>query len=418
MSAELLDIQPRELKFIFELKKQCSCSIRLVNKSSKHVAFKVKTTSPKKYCVRPNTGIIEPKSSCDFTVTMQAQKVAPSDMICKDKFLVQSTAVPAGTTEEDITSSMFFKDDGRYIEENKMKVILISPPNSPVLSPMNGTLKPIPNYDALILKDPVLREVESFAPHQTVAEEVELKMKSNERVKPAKDVEYKTLKAAREPEKDAEYITMKGEEPEKDADYKRMKGMEEPQKDVEGKTRKGVEEPEKDAEHKMMNDIGESEKDVERETGNDVGEPEKDVVYKTFTDLEVPSKDVECKIIKDVQPLANYVDHKAAKDLEELEKDVEYKTTKDVEELKLNKNIEEITSKLNELESKLNEAEITISKLTEERRWAAQERESLQQELASLRSKKSFRKVQVGFPFLFVCMVALVSVVLGYLLHG
>lgn len=38
-------------------------------------------------------------------VTMQAQKVAPPDMICRDKFLVQSTAVPVGTNEEDVTSN-------------------------------------------------------------------------------------------------------------------------------------------------------------------------------------------------------------------------------------------------------------------------------------------------------------------------
>ena len=39
-------------------------------------------------------------------VTMQAHKVAPPDMICKDKFLGQCTVVPAGTTDEDINSSM------------------------------------------------------------------------------------------------------------------------------------------------------------------------------------------------------------------------------------------------------------------------------------------------------------------------
>lgn len=29
--------------------------------------FQVKTTSPKKYCVRPNIGVIKPKSTYDFT---------------------------------------------------------------------------------------------------------------------------------------------------------------------------------------------------------------------------------------------------------------------------------------------------------------------------------------------------------------
>lgn len=45
-------------------------------------------------------------SNVSCTVTMQAQKSVPSDMQCKDKFLIQSTVVPYGTSEEEITSSM------------------------------------------------------------------------------------------------------------------------------------------------------------------------------------------------------------------------------------------------------------------------------------------------------------------------
>lgn len=41
-----------------------------------------------------------------YTVTMQAQRVAPPNMQCKDKFLIQSTVVPYGTTETDIRSDM------------------------------------------------------------------------------------------------------------------------------------------------------------------------------------------------------------------------------------------------------------------------------------------------------------------------
>lgn len=40
-----------------------------------------------------------------IVVKMQAQRTAPVDMICKDKFLVQGTVVPPGTTDEDITSA-------------------------------------------------------------------------------------------------------------------------------------------------------------------------------------------------------------------------------------------------------------------------------------------------------------------------
>ncbi|KAK4379971.1 hypothetical protein RND71_001833 [Anisodus tanguticus] len=89
-----------------EVKKQSSCAIHIANITDQYVAFKVKTTSPKKYCVRPNIGVIKPKSTYDFTVTIQAQRTAPSDMQCKDKFLIQCTVVPFGTSEEEIPPSM------------------------------------------------------------------------------------------------------------------------------------------------------------------------------------------------------------------------------------------------------------------------------------------------------------------------
>ncbi|THU64117.1 hypothetical protein C4D60_Mb01t23080 [Musa balbisiana] len=135
-----LDIQPTELKFPFELKKQSSCSMQLINKTDQYVAFKVKTTNPKKYCVRPNTGVVLPRSTCDVTVTMQAQKEAPPDMQCKDKFLLLSVIAENGVTTKDITSEMvatylqfFNKEPGKVVDEFKLRVVCVpaSPP-SPV----------------------------------------------------------------------------------------------------------------------------------------------------------------------------------------------------------------------------------------------------------------------------------------------
>lgn len=39
-------------------------------------------------------------------VTMQAQQVAPPVLHCRDKFLIQGTIVPFGTSEEDITADV------------------------------------------------------------------------------------------------------------------------------------------------------------------------------------------------------------------------------------------------------------------------------------------------------------------------
>ncbi|KAE8715230.1 Vesicle-associated protein 1-3 [Hibiscus syriacus] len=129
---DFISIHPSELKFQFELRRQCSCHMQLTNKTGKYVAFKVKTTNPKKYCVRPNSGIVFPGGSCNVTVTMQAQKEAPPEP-CRDKFLIQSVIAPDGSTNKDITPEMFNKEDGRVVKEFKMRVIYIpANPPSPV----------------------------------------------------------------------------------------------------------------------------------------------------------------------------------------------------------------------------------------------------------------------------------------------
>ncbi|KAJ3706730.1 hypothetical protein LUZ61_010435 [Rhynchospora tenuis] len=102
---------------LYELNKQNSCYMQLTNKTDKYVAFKVKTTNPKKYSVRPNTGVVQPGSTCNVTVTMLAPKEIPQDYHCKDKFLVQSVVVEEGTASKDIVSDMFNKAPERLLRK-------------------------------------------------------------------------------------------------------------------------------------------------------------------------------------------------------------------------------------------------------------------------------------------------------------
>jgi hypothetical protein len=39
--------------------------MKLTNPSEKKVCFKIKTTAPKKYCVRPNSGVLDAKGVID-----------------------------------------------------------------------------------------------------------------------------------------------------------------------------------------------------------------------------------------------------------------------------------------------------------------------------------------------------------------
>ncbi|KAK4476502.1 hypothetical protein RD792_015658 [Penstemon davidsonii] len=130
---EFLSIQPSELKFPFKLREQGSCSLQLSNRTDQYIAFKVKTTNPKRYCVRPNAGVVLPNSICNVTVTMQAQKEAPPDLQCKDKFLVQSVVAPNGATNKDATQELFNKEEGKVVDEFRLRVVYIpANPPSPV----------------------------------------------------------------------------------------------------------------------------------------------------------------------------------------------------------------------------------------------------------------------------------------------
>lgn len=124
---QLISVHPDELKFLFELEKQSFCDLKVVNHTEHHVAFKVKTTSPKKYFVRPNTGIIQPWDSYVIRVTLQAQREYPPDMQCKDKFLLLSTTVPPNTDVDDLPQDTFTKESGRVLEECKLRVVYITP---------------------------------------------------------------------------------------------------------------------------------------------------------------------------------------------------------------------------------------------------------------------------------------------------
>ncbi|XP_045788388.1 vesicle-associated protein 2-1-like isoform X2 [Trifolium pratense] len=133
-----ITINPPELRFQFELEQQTFCDLKVSNKTEYFVAFKVKTTSPKKYFVRPNTGVIHPWDSCIIRVTLQAQQEYPPNMQCKDKFLIQTTTLDSNTDVDDLPPDTFNKDSGKLTEELKLRVVYVSP-NSPQGSTSDDT---------------------------------------------------------------------------------------------------------------------------------------------------------------------------------------------------------------------------------------------------------------------------------------
>mmetsp|Transcript_2417 Transcript_2417/g.5665 ORF Transcript_2417/g.5665 Transcript_2417/m.5665 type:complete len:290 (+) Transcript_2417:77-946(+) len=125
----ILVITPTELKFRFELRKQIPCTLVLHNPALHTVAFKIKTTTPKKYCVRPSQGFVLPQSKVPVQITMSSHKEIPTDFGsgCRDKFLVQSVKLTEDEAREPINPDLFSKGGGKDVHEFKLKVAYISP---------------------------------------------------------------------------------------------------------------------------------------------------------------------------------------------------------------------------------------------------------------------------------------------------
>ncbi|OLY78149.1 Vesicle-associated membrane protein-associated protein, partial [Smittium mucronatum] len=96
----------------------------LSNPNESPVAFKIKTTAPKHYFVRPNSGSIAPQASITITIGLQPQQDIGPDFKCKDKFLVQSTALQSDFIDSDIHNIWSKVDslDKSLFHEKKLKV--------------------------------------------------------------------------------------------------------------------------------------------------------------------------------------------------------------------------------------------------------------------------------------------------------
>lgn len=155
MTAAGLQIEPTELTFRFELRKIIPVTLSLHNPTSDRIAFKVKTTNPRKYCVRPSSGIVEPQATRDVQVIMQAQRDYPTNMAdCKDKFLVQWSVMQPGIV--DVTPDMFDADVNKELRQARLRVTLVGPPKPPSPVPEGTEEEASPGKE--VFKDSTARQ--------------------------------------------------------------------------------------------------------------------------------------------------------------------------------------------------------------------------------------------------------------------
>ncbi|KAI9317032.1 PapD-like protein [Dichotomocladium elegans] len=124
--------------------------ISLENVDKQPLLFKVKTTSPKYFWVRPNVGYIKPLSTAKVKLFRQPMKEEPAlDTQFDDKFLILS--IPCGSEKpplpEDLLKmwSTIEKTEKGRISRNKIRCSYVqSPPQPPPATPVQQATTPPP----------------------------------------------------------------------------------------------------------------------------------------------------------------------------------------------------------------------------------------------------------------------------------
>ncbi|KAI8575362.1 hypothetical protein K450DRAFT_262087 [Umbelopsis ramanniana AG] len=124
-----IELNPsNQLAFQRPLTRTVTETLTLNNPNAEPAIFKIKTTAPKAYCVRPNSGRVDPGSSVTVQVLLQPMAQEPAeDHKCKDKFLVQSAILPSSLAHlppADIMSEINSLDPSQ-IHQAKLKCVYL-----------------------------------------------------------------------------------------------------------------------------------------------------------------------------------------------------------------------------------------------------------------------------------------------------
>ncbi|XP_071384769.1 VAMP (vesicle-associated membrane protein)-associated protein A, like isoform X1 [Centroberyx affinis] len=91
---------PSDLRFKGPFTDVVTTNLKLKNPSDRRVCFKVKTTAPRRYCVRPNSGVIDPGATVTISVMLQPFDYDPNEK-SKHKFMVQTIFAPPNVSDMD-----------------------------------------------------------------------------------------------------------------------------------------------------------------------------------------------------------------------------------------------------------------------------------------------------------------------------
>lgn len=101
-SPQILTLEPAE-ELVFEgpFDRVVTSYLELKNPSEHRVCFKVKTTAPNRYGVRPNSGVIQPSGKIRIAIMFHPTEKDTQSERARHKFMVQSIILRSETTPTD-----------------------------------------------------------------------------------------------------------------------------------------------------------------------------------------------------------------------------------------------------------------------------------------------------------------------------
>ncbi|XP_060538027.1 vesicle-associated membrane protein-associated protein A isoform X1 [Pantherophis guttatus] len=153
---------PTDLKFKGPFTDVVTTNLKLRNPSERKICFKVKTTAPRRYCVRPNSGIIDPGTSVTVSVMLQPFDYDPNEK-SKHKFMVQTIFAPTNITDmeavwKDAKSEELMDSKLRCVFEmpNENDKLVLSSSRSVYITPANRNFlqEPANNRQKIDMMEP------------------------------------------------------------------------------------------------------------------------------------------------------------------------------------------------------------------------------------------------------------------------
>uniref|UniRef100_A0A3Q2CCK2 Vesicle-associated membrane protein-associated protein A n=1 Tax=Cyprinodon variegatus TaxID=28743 RepID=A0A3Q2CCK2_CYPVA len=140
-----------------------TANLKLKNPSDRRVCFKVKTTAPRRYCVRPNSGVIDPGAAVNISVMLQPFDYDPNEK-SKHKFMVQTIFAPSNNSDNDSLWKDAKPDD---LMDSKLRCVFEMPSENEVndvevtrAAPVINSMKTEPTVPAAAADDTEMKKLQ------------------------------------------------------------------------------------------------------------------------------------------------------------------------------------------------------------------------------------------------------------------